>query len=251
MSLRTRFFCIVLCLFTPIAAASASGQTTDPALAAELAKIDSAAATVTDLSGRFTQRKFTSLLKNPLESSGTVRTSGAIARWDTEQPEPCVLYADRNQFKLYYPDQKLEEVYPLDNQMGEMTSSPLPRLKTIAAHFAIQRASAGDLPEDLKQAQAVRAAKGEPTVALILKPTDKTLAEHVANVTVLLDVATGLTLAVQTADPDGDRTVIVFSDLHPNTGITPADLDLKIPTDATISHPLDAAGDPPPENTPH
>ena len=57
----------------------------------------------------------------------------------------------------------------------------------------------------------------------------------------LLDIKTGLTLMVQTIDSDGDRTQITFLDARVNTGLDPSALDLKVPADTTISHPLDSA----------
>jgi outer membrane lipoprotein-sorting protein len=209
----------------------------DPQLQSKLVQIDAAAGGVKDLSARFEQDKFTALLKKPLISTGTVRCAGAVIRWDTQQPEPCTLYADQSQLILYYPGQKLEEIYAIDQRLGDLLSSPLPRLGTIEKHFAIEPATADDLANGM--AQAVSAHPG--AVVLQLTPTDAELARHIERVVVALDPATGLTLMVQTTDSDGDRTQITFSDLPANSGIDAASLALKVPIDTTVSHPLDSA----------
>jgi outer membrane lipoprotein-sorting protein len=192
-------------------------------------RIDNAAAGIKDLSGRFEQRKFTALLMEPLISSGQVRSAGPVVRWDTQEPSAIVLYADRDELRLYYPDQKLEEIYPIDQRMSDLLNSPLPRLSTIKAHFTIAAASADDL-RDLPG--------GAGTLGLRLTPIDAELTAHIHQVIVVLDISTGLTVAVRTIDADDDHTDIIFSDMHVNTGINERSLDLVLPAGTAISRPL-------------
>jgi outer membrane lipoprotein-sorting protein len=210
---------------------------TDHQLEVQLVKIDTAAAQIKDLSARFEQDKFTSLLKKPLVSSGTVRAAGSVIRWDTEEPEPCTLYADQSRLLLYYPRQKSEEVYPIDQEMGDLLTSPLPRLTAIREHFKIELGSVAELSGEFAKAMSAH----PEALPLQLTPDDPELARHVQRVDVLLDPATGLTLLVETLDPDGDRTVISFSNVRRNVGLDVGQLELKVPADTTISHPLDDA----------
>jgi outer membrane lipoprotein-sorting protein len=208
----------------------------DPTLTAQLAKIDVAAATIKDMSAHFQQRKFTSLLVKPLVSTGRVRSCGSVVRWDTQQPQPAVLYADKLELRLYYPEQKLEEVYPLDQRLGDLIASPLPRLAAIRDHFNIARAAPGDLADGLEQTTSAE------ILTLRLTPIDHALAQHVQAVIVVLDVKTGLSMAVRTIDPDGDRTDMMFSGVRLNTGLDPSALQLNVPADTMISHPLENTG---------
>ena len=56
---------------------------------------------------------------------------------------------------------------------------------------------------------------------------------------VTLDVRSAFVTQVQMLDADGDRTVITFSDLLPDTGVQDADLELRPPPGTKISRPLD------------
>jgi outer membrane lipoprotein-sorting protein len=215
-------------LLLAVAVAGAAPAT----LSDQLNAIDHAAAGIKDLTARFEQRKFTALLTKPLISSGLVRGAGAVVRWDTREPAPSVLYADRAELRLYYPDQKLEEIYPVDQRMSDLLASPLPRLSTIKEHFTIEIASPGDVA-DLPH--------GDATLALRLTPIDAALAAHLRQVFVVLDVHTGLALAIRTIDPDDDRTDITFSDMRVNTGLDEASVDLAVPAGTAISRPLAAA----------
>ena len=91
----------------------------DPALSRQLEEIDARGAKIKDFSSDFRQEKFTALLKKPLVSSGLVRVSGQVIRWDTKQPENQVLYSDGHEVRMYYPAQKLLEIYTIDQRLGE------------------------------------------------------------------------------------------------------------------------------------
>ena len=228
----------LLAAAAPAAPASAPATTapTDPALAAKLADIDARAGKIKDFTARFEQKKFTALLKKPLVSSGTIRVAGPVVRWDTDKPDPAVLYSDGREFRMYYPKQKSLEVYPIDRRMAELAASPLPRLTSLRDHFTFEampaREAAGDFPE---------LANTPGVVALRLKPTEAFLKEHVSEVRVLLDARSATMLAVQTVDADGDRTSIRFTDVKLDAGLDPAALALTVPADTKVSRPLDAA----------
>jgi len=222
------------------AAGQASGPAIDPLLASQLEQVDQHAAAVKTLSARFEQKKFTALLKKPLVSTGTVRASGEVVRWDTLSPEPTVLWTDGNELRLYYPQEHLEEIYPIDQRLADLLTSPLPRLRTIEAHFAIARA-------DAKVGSEVALPAGLPTnepnrLSLDMTPTEASLKQHVQDVVALLDMNTGVVEALRTTDSDGDQTLIAFSDAKLNVPLSPSDLDLKVPPDTKISHPLEGMG---------
>src|SRR5438067_2441003 len=117
------------------APAATAPAVANPALAARLADIDARAGKIKDFTARFEQKKFTTLLKKPLVSSGTIRVVGPVVRWDTDKPDPAVLYSDGREFRMYYPRQKSLEVYPIDRRMADLAASPLPRLTSLRDHF--------------------------------------------------------------------------------------------------------------------
>ena len=210
-------------------------STGDSALNAKLADIDRRAADVRDLSARFEQKKFTALLKKPLVSSGRVRMKGSTVRWDTEVPEPAVLHSDGREIRMYYPRQRVVEVYPIDRRITDLAASPLPRLASLREHFAIAEVDA----RDAFGAEVEGEDRGR-RIALRLTPTDEYLKEHVDRVLVLLDVEAAYVLRVEVDDADGDRTLIRFTDVKLNGGVKQADVDLAVPAGTKVSRPLDA-----------
>ena len=208
-----------------------AGTSPDPKLEALLKDIDRRAAVATDLSGRFTQEKHTALLRKPLVSSGRIRMKGNVVRWDTESPEPAVLRSDGREIRLYYPKQSVVEVYPIDRRLSDLAASPLPRLDALRQHFRI-----GALPAE----RVAKEERGDANrLSLLLVPTEESLAQHVDEVRVTLDVAAAYVVRVEMDDADGDRTVIRFGEVKTNTGLKDSELDLVLPAGTKVSRPLD------------
>jgi outer membrane lipoprotein-sorting protein len=201
-----------------------AAPTTNPALWSRLVEIDSRAQKLTDLTADFEQQKFTTLLKKPLVSRGRVRMAGSIMRWDTADPEPSVMLIDDKEVRLYYPMQKAMEIYAIDQQLGSLAASPLPKLSVLREHFSFEAIGEIDAPK----------------LSLRLTPTDKALREHVDEVRVLLDAAAGFIVRGEIDDADGDKTVMTFSNIRANAKLKEADLHLDVPADAKITHPLAA-----------
>lgn len=219
---------------SPVLRAEPQAKPEDPALTKRLEKIDAQSAKVKDLTASFKQQKFTALLRKPLASSGTVRVKGAKVRWDTLKPEPAVLLLDGREIKMYYPDQKLLEIYPLDQRLGELAASPLPRLATLRELFTIEQIPLNEFADE--------GATDDERIALQLTPREEELAGHVKGVRTLLDVKRARILKIETTDADDDRTVITFSDMKTNTGIKDDELDLVVPDDVKVNRPLEGAG---------
>jgi outer membrane lipoprotein-sorting protein len=225
---------VVACLVLLGFAASARA---DEAFEARLQAIDAVAARVQDFSARFEQAKHTALLRKPLLSSGTVKVLGATMRWDTAAPEPSVLLADGESFKMYYPRQSLLEVYPAQGAFRDLMTSPVPRLQTLRKNFALEPLAVESLKDD-----AGALLDGPDRVAVRLKPTSELLQKHVGEVRVLLDSRQAIMLCMVVVDADGDRTVIRLSDVRVNSGLKPTDLSLAIPQGVKISRPVEGGG---------
>jgi outer membrane lipoprotein-sorting protein len=225
----TIFLAIAFACATSHAADKPTTRPQDPQLLKQLEDLDARAAKIKDFTAEFTQEKFTALLKKPVVSSGVVRVAGSTIRWDTKKPSPAVLYSDGQEVRMYYPDQKLLEIYAIDQRLGELAASPLPRLKTLREHFSVERTNG----------KSFKPPKDRDVLALKLMPVEESLREHLDHVAVLLDVKSAHILEMEMVDADGDRTHVSVSNVRLDTDLKPADLKLNVPDDTTTSRPLD------------
>ncbi len=194
-----------------------------------MVEINQRSMAIQSLSANFEQQKFTAMLKHPLVSKGQVRVSGSAMRWDTASPEPTIMLIDQKQVELFYPKQKTLEVYPIDQKLASLAASPLPRLDVLKQYFSFREIPVADLVKDIPQSGHL---------ALAMAPIDPALREHVDEVRVLLDANRGIMLRAEMVDPDGDRTVVSFSDISIRT--EPAgSLRIDLPPDAKVVHPLE------------
>jgi outer membrane lipoprotein-sorting protein len=202
----------------------------DPALWQRMLEVDQRAAAITDLSADFEQQKFTAMLKRPLVSTGQIFVRGSAMLWDTRKPERNVLQITRREARIYYPAQKTIEVYAVGRNLGQLAASPLPRLSVLQEHFTFEPLPLADMGE-----------KDEANfLALRMTPTQAELREHVEQVRVLLDAKQGLIVRLEMRDPDGDRTMLVFSNVKKNVGLRDEQLTITAPADVKITRPLAA-----------
>jgi outer membrane lipoprotein-sorting protein len=229
---------LILLLLIPLMSHIARGAATEPTTAPagtvaglwqRMVEINHRAAGIVNLSADFEQQKFTAMLKHPLISRGTIRVSGSAMRWDTTSPEPTIMRIDPNQVELFYPKQNTLEVYPIDKKLASLAASPLPRLDVLKKYFSFREIPAADLDKDASQTGHL---------ALAMTPIDPALREHVDEVRVLLDASRGIILRAEMVDPDGDRTVIAFSNITTSDGPTES-LQIDLPPNVKIVHPLD------------
>lgn len=241
----TRPLAMLLCLLPgptlPMAAAQPTA-TAQPAADADLEgalkAADAKTAAITDLSARFEQTKKTAMLRRPLISSGTVRIKGTTTRWDTQKPHVSAMRIDESQIRVYYPEQKTLEAFDVDASMRRITATPLPRLVLIREQFSISRADIGDL---------LAGQDPERFIGVLLTPREESLRKHVERVRVVIERASGCAARVEIVDADGDTTVIAFTDVKTNSGLTDADLELTIPEGTKIVKPLEGLGGGAPE----
>lgn len=194
-----------------------------------LKSVDEAMAGVQDLRADFEQRRHTPLLKKPLVSKGVVRCKGDLVRWDTASPRPSSLLIGEGSIQMYYPQDKLVEVYPVGEGFRDLAGAPLPRFSVLRARFDITRLAPKDLggrDEDPK------------LLAIELTPRSPDLRRHVASVKVLIDESRSAATKVVMVDPDGEKTEIVFSNVVINGGLTREQVQLKLPEDVRISRPM-------------
>jgi outer membrane lipoprotein-sorting protein len=211
-----------------LAGVQASGIDAD--LLKRLEAADAKAASVVDLIADFEQKKHTALLKEPMVSSGRLRVRGSTVRWDTSMPRASVLWMDEREIRVYYPLDASLEIYPVDEPLRRLTASPIPRLKPMQEQFDITAMPLSEIEG---------AAESTSLFAIRLTPKGEALRKHVKEVRVLVDSGTGLTSRMEVVDPEGDRTLIAFTNTRANTGLAEKDLELKVPEGTKVSRPLD------------
>ena len=209
----------------------------DPDLDAELLEIDALAENVSDLTASFEQTKKSPLLKKPLVSRGTVKVKGSRVRWDTASPHATVMLVDATEVRIHYSEQRVLEVYELDDSLRRLIASPVPRLKSVREQFEIARAT-----EQLDS--------GGQLLALDLAARAEDLSSHLSKLRVTLDRKSGLVTRVEMTDPDGEESAIAFTDATTNSGLNDRDFDLTLPEGTRVSKPLEGLSRPTPA-TPH
>ncbi len=226
-------------------AATQSSEVIEPQLLGELVALDQRIGAIQSLRARFVQSKFTPLLRKPLVSSGMVRVKGQLMRWDTDRPEQSVIATGQGELKMYYPGQKVMEVYQLDQRMGQLAASPLPRLDVLRQYFAIERTDAAPVVKAWARELGGDAGGGDASasdksryLALRLTPVDPSLKRHLAQVIVLMDKDYPCILRAEMTDGDHERTVLDFSHIELNKPMTDAEVMLTVPAGTTISHPM-------------
>jgi len=223
---------VAMCVFGLAVSVAARAIGDDEQLVDKLNRLDEQSQRIDDLTAEFVEKKFTVLLKKPLASQGRVSVMGSRTRWDTIEPHATTLFTDDKQVALYFPSRKTAEVYPIDRRLRPLIVSPVPRLATLERHFRIEQ-----LEPD---------APATEFLWLRLTPKDEALSEFIDEVRVQVDVAVGLARRVEMIDPDGDRTVIEFTDIRTNVGLTSRDVTWDFPPDTRIVRPLDPPDSQPP-----
>jgi len=203
--------------------------TLDPAMLGVMEELGRRADDVRDLTARYEERKHTALLKKPLVTRGRVRIVGTRARWDADSPRKTVTLLDPSEVRIYYPERSTVEVYPIGAHLQFPTVSPLPRWAELREHFRIEARSAMEMES-----------KVEPSgyLFLSLTPLRPALREYVETVDVAIDRSSGLLHRADITDPDGDRTIMIFSDARTNTGLASDDLSLDLPAGTLVTWPI-------------
>lgn len=213
---------------------AAAEEPRDEELEKRLVAIDAAAAKVESLRGRFVQTKHTALLKKPLVSSGTFVVKGELARWETREPRPSVMAVDEGRLRLYFPEQKVVEVYELGEDVREFAGSPLPRLEKLRGSFRISRC---------REVEPAKPEEGARMLGLELTPREGRMKEHVARIRVLIDTDVPAVSRMEIEDADGERTVIELLEVSANAAVKDADVEFSPPRGTREVYPLRGRGD--------
>lgn len=224
----------------PIPSPAPAPAPLDPALDKKLTEIDARIGEVKDLTADYEQAKKTPLLKKPLITRGSVKVKGQRTKWETTGDHPTIMTSDPAELRIYYPQQKTVEVYPIDAGMSKMAASPLPRLKDMREQFAISAVDAKTIDP--------KAADGE--IGLKLTPLKDSLREHVSQVLVLLDPVAAFGRTVSITSPEGDVTTLTFTNIRTGVGLSDEVVKLETPRGTLESRPLQGQGPTPAGDAP-
>jgi len=224
----------------------------DDAFVRRLESIDAAMAKIVDLRASFEQRKKTPLLKKELVSKGVLVSKGKAVRWETREPHATTMLVDDEGIRMYYPADKLVEIFDVGDHTRDLAGAPLPRLSLLKEKFEITEISAKefDIAGDASaKSDASSASKPDSRLlGILLKPRDESLRRHIRSVQVLIDDSVPVANKVIMTDADGEKTTITFSDVRTNTGVKDDEIQLRLPDGVRVSRPLgEKMGKPPTE----
>lgn len=218
--------------------------TGDSDLIHKLRELEEQNAEIKDLSARFSQKRYSPLLKKPITSSGTYRSVSGLARWDTEKPHDSVMVIRAGRLELYYPEQKTLEVYPIKQRLGELLATPQPDVDQWQASFKLSRALPDALSESMRETIGIKQ-DTDDYLLISLAPREEEVAKMIERLIVVVDRETGLSRGMAWSSEDrGERTEIVFTRVRPNTQIKRADLLLDTPESTRVVYPLGPVGEP-------
>ncbi len=192
-----------------------------------LSKLDVITADIRDVTADFQEKVFTAMLKKPLSSQGKVFVKGKRTHWKTIKPTAVSLLTGDDHIAIYYPSRNTVEMYALDQHLRSLAISPLPKLAMLRRNFTIE-------PD-------TRSAEPSPANVLLLRLTPKndSVREYIEEIFVRVDESIGLANQVEMIDADGDRTVITFTNIRTNVGITDEQVELHVPKNVTTVYPLE------------
>jgi outer membrane lipoprotein-sorting protein len=154
---------------------------------------------------------------------------GEQTRWETVEPHRSVMTVDPRGLRIFYPDQKVVEVYDLGDDIRAFTSSPLPRLATLRESFSITR---------LRESVLGGRDNDPSMLAVELLPRHDRLKERVARVRVLIDSDVPAVRRMEIEDADGERTEIEFTNVEVNVTVDDADVAMALPPGTRTVYPL-------------
>ena len=193
----------------------------------KLQAVDREASKIRNLQAKFVQEKHTLLLKKPLVSTGSIVQIGRRVLIRTDEPRPSVVAMDAQQIRMYYPKDKVLEVYPMHHAAGRLAAWPMLRPAQMADRFDIEPLPATGTPEQ------------NQTLALRLKPRRKPLSERIRQIDVRIDPKRGVMKSLAIYDVDGDRTVMKLSDIRINQKLKDESVELTVPKSVRIIRPAE------------
>jgi len=245
------------------AAEQAEGESPPPASWIEAAK---AAQSIEDMSADFEQAKHSPLFDQPMISRGRVRQWRGVSRWDTLEPEPTVMHVDDKAMSLYYPADRVVEIYPHQEQWKDIAGTAVPPMNALTKRFHVESIALPQPQEstpkhdDESSTSSDDASAGESNNtssntsdnasnasletkaaarAFRLTPRAESLRQHIASMTIIMNIKYGMAHEIAIVGAEGDRTVIRFTHIRLNQKLEAKDVALQLPLDVRTVRPLE------------
>ena len=214
-----------------------------PELWQKLQTLDAQLEDIDDMRADFIKHKRTPLLKRPLTSKGTVRVKGRMMRWDTQGNRESTTLLRDGELRLYQPQDRRLEIYPLRERFAMLGASPMPLLTELVQQFQTTQQPASELFESLDENQPGDRPRSDHYIALRLVPKDEQVREHVQALALLIDRDAGRIARLRIEQSAGESTEYRFTDMHTNVGLDDDVFELHLPADVTIVRPLEGASE--------
>ena len=237
---------LLICLcFLACPAAADQPVDGDASLIDRLKQIDKANDAIEDLSATFEQRRYSPLLRKPIESKGALRSVKGLTRWDTNEPSEQTMIVKSDRLELFDPEAKTLDVYPIERRFGELLANPRPAVGDWLEQFVIERAEPDALSKQMRERCKIKEG-GEGVLLIRLSPREEKLAEMIERLVIVIDVETSLSRGMAWLSGEQEQTEIVFRDTKVDAGIEAKDLRLNLPDSVRVAYPLGPI--PEPEN---
>jgi outer membrane lipoprotein-sorting protein len=188
-----------------------------------LEKLQQASEQVRDLTATFEQIRHTPLLRQPLESRGSIHVNEKAMIWETREPHRSTMSISDDELRLYYPDDALLEIYPLSAAYAGMNVTPLLRPRELREHFDIRSVERDGADESL--------------LTLHLSPRQADLQDRLASIVLEVARESALVRRGEMTTPDGERTEFRFTGVQVNTGPQIKDVTRNVPEGTHVVRP--------------
>lgn len=177
------------------------------------------------LTASFSQRKETSLAKDPLISRGIVKFKRPDRiHFFYAKPEPMEMALDGKTIWIYYPGRSQAEKYSLARSR-KMTQHLEPVMGIFQKTFA-------QLAEDY--AVTYQGLEEDHLHRFRLQPREERLQKFLSSVDLWIDKTSGAILKFEMIEASKDRLILEFKDLQINPPLTDEDLTIIFPPSAKV-----------------
>jgi len=201
----------------------------DQEVSALIKVIDGQQQKIQSLAARFFQKNETSLAREPLLSSGSVKFKRPHRiHWTYGEPERMEVALDEKYIWFYNPGRFQAEQYSLARGKGmAQYLEPLASVfqKTFA-HLAKEYAISYERLET------------DNTYHFRLRPKSKKIPQVISRLDLWIDKTSGAILRCKILAPNGDQLSLEFKNLQINPPLTDDDLKIKIPPSVRVLEPI-------------
>ncbi len=233
---------VVLALATPVAPAAFAAEAAQ-AQGSEAARLDQLEGgdklrglieavvaqqrSVRSLRAEFTQRKSSTLLLEPVESTGqfTFRAPDTV-RWDYAAPENMVVLLTENRLTTFFPDRQRAEAVKLSSRHRRFVAvlAGTQPLDDLAENFTMTLSDAG----------------GDAPYRLTLVPSQSVIRRKLSSVVLEVDRTLLLPVVVEYNEADGDSTRYEFRRMELNPPLDESQFRLDLGDDVRVEE-IDAS----------